>query len=140
MSSIPPSDGSASRRPDDALVQPKTEPAPAPIAVVQPPTALGRYGRFLVLALALAVATIVGQSISYRHYFNPPGGPQERYHSLSEDAAKKIAVISVGGAILGGDGFVKRQIDRVRKDRDVEAVVLRIDSPGGTVTGSDYLY
>ncbi len=41
---------------------------------------------------------------------------------------------------MEGDGFVKRQIDRVRKDAQVKAVVVRIDSPGGTVTGSDYIY
>ena len=34
----------------------------------------------------------------------------------------------------------KRQIDRVREDENVKAIVLRVDSPGGTVTGSDYLY
>jgi len=39
-----------------------------------------------------------------------------------------------------GEGFVKRQIDRVRKDEMVKGVVLRVDSPGGTVTGSHYIY
>ena len=38
------------------------------------------------------------------------------------------------------DGFVKRQIDRVLTDDNVKAVVLRVDSPGGTVSGSDYIY
>ena len=42
--------------------------------------------------------------------------------------------------IIEGDGFVKRQIDRVREDKNVKAIVLRINSPGGTVTGSDYIY
>jgi protease-4 len=41
--------------------------------------------------------------------------------------------------ILDADGFVKQQIDRVRQDDNVVAVVLRVDSPGGTVTASDYL-
>ena len=53
-----------------------------------------------------------------------------------------MAIISVEGVILGGEGFVKRQIDRARRTtrRPVKAVVLRVDSPGGTVTGSDYIY
>ena len=84
--------------------------------------------------------TILGQTASYRSYFSPPGGPQEKYHSLSETADKKIAIIKIEGAILDPEGFVKQQIDRVREDDDVVAVVLRIDSPGGTVTASDYLY
>ena len=52
----------------------------------------------------------------------------------------KIAVITLKGVIMEGESFVKKQIDRVREDTDVVAVVLRIDSPGGTITGSDYLY
>ena len=35
---------------------------------------------------------------------------------------------------------MKRQIDRAAHDPGVKAVVLRVDSPGGTVTGSDDLY
>ena len=46
----------------------------------------------------------------------------------------------IEGAIMHSDGFAKWQIDQVRKDPDVKAVVVRVDSPGGTVTGSDYLY
>ena len=64
----------------------------------------------------------------------------EQYHSLSRHATEKIAVITLEGTILDGDGFVKRQIDHVRDDEMVKAVVLRVNSPGGTVSGSDYLY
>jgi protease-4 len=42
--------------------------------------------------------------------------------------------------IMSGDGFVKQQIDRIRDDESVKAIVVRVDSPGGTVTGSDYIY
>ena len=55
--------------------------------------------------------------------------------------SKKVAIITVKGLILGGDDtFVKRQIDQAGKDEAVKAIVLRIDSPGGTVSGSDYYY
>jgi protease IV len=90
--------------------------------------------------LVIAVITIIGQSASYRSYFSPPDAPTEKYHSLSKDATDKIAIIKIEGAILDADGFVKKQIDRVREDKNVKAVVLRIDSPGGTVTASDFLY
>jgi protease-4 len=108
--------------------------------VLQQPTALGRYGKLLLILLVLAVMVIIGQSASYRSYFSPPDAPQEKYYSLNEESPDKIAIIRVEGAIIDADGFVKKQIDRVREDDAVKAVVLRIDSPGGTVTASDFLY
>jgi protease-4 len=135
MSTVPP----AHPAPGEPL-RPAATPAPTQVFVQAPPTALGQYGKWLVVALVLAVMTILGQAASYQEYFNPPGGPQERYHSLSEGADKKIAIITVAGAIMDQEGFIKQQIDRVRADKDVVAIVLRIDSPGGTVTASDYLH
>ena len=35
---------------------------------------------------------------------------------------------------------VREELDRARKDRSVKALVLRINSPGGSVTASDVLY
>ena len=64
----------------------------------------------------------------------------EQYVQGDKDADDKIAVISIEGVIMEGDGFVKQQIDKIRKDENVKAVVVRVDSPGGTVTGSDYIY
>jgi protease-4 len=66
---------------------------------------------------------------------------REKYFSHKRYARDKIAIISVDGLILEEDeGFVKRQIEQASEDDDVKAVVLRVDSPGGTVTGSDFLY
>lgn len=103
-------------------------------------SAFGRYGKLLLVLLGFAVMTIIGMSAAYESYFSPANGPQEKYHSLSKTATDKIAVIDVSGTIMESDGFVKDQLDLVREDDDVVAVVLRIDSPGGTVTGSDYIY
>ena len=139
MSSLPP-EHSPTPPPPPAGPQQTPPPPPPQIIVQQPPSMFGRYGRFLLLALIFAVMALVGLSSAYESYFSPPGGPQEKYHSLSKEAEKKIAVITVSGTIMEGDGFVKKQIDCVRDDKSVVGVVLRIDSPGGTVTGSDYLY
>ena len=110
------------------------------VIVQQQTTALGRYGKLLLVLLGLAVMMIFGLMSSYHSYFSPPGGPQEKYHSLSETAEDKIAIVSVSGTILDSEGFAKKQLDRVQEDDQVRAVVLRIDSPGGTVTASDYIY
>ena len=113
---------------------------PTQIIVQQPPSMFGRFGKWLVTALVLAVVIIFSLIGSYRSYFGLADLPNERYHSLAKNASKKIAIINVQGLITEGDGFVKKQIDRVKQDPDVVGVVLRVDSPGGTVTGSDYIY
>ncbi|HEX4130431.1 MAG TPA: signal peptide peptidase SppA [Pirellulales bacterium] len=64
---------------------------------------------------------------------------EEKYHSLAKDGTDKIAIISVEGTIIDGEN-VKKQIDHARDDKHVKAVVLRVDSPGGSVTGSDFIY
>lgn len=126
-------------------------PGPAPpaqrIVIEQAWRGLGVGGWLLILFLVLLLAfslitnlgllTMVGamaagQSADDRRV-------EEKFHSLNETGNQKVAIVSVTGAILEGDGFVKAQIDRVRKDESVKAIVLRINSPGGTITGSDYI-
>jgi protease-4 len=65
---------------------------------------------------------------------------QEKFVSHNANASAKVAIITVEGAIMEGDGFVKREIDRAQKDDEVKAVVVRVVSPGGTVSGSDFIY
>jgi protease-4 len=117
-------------------------PTPPPqIIVQQRSTAFGRFGKWLLAALVICVMIIIGLYNSYHSYFSPADMPQEKYHSLSPTATKKIAIIDVSGTIMEGeDSFTMKQIDRVRDDPDVVGVVLRINSPGGTITGSDYIY
>jgi protease-4 len=82
---------------------------------------------------------LIGQYAALSDYFDTTDGISEKYHSGAKFGRDKIAVISVNGVIVSGDGYVRRQIDRVRKDKNVKAVVLRVESPGGTVTGADYI-
>jgi len=132
--------------PDDNLAAPVAAAAAPPtpaqqIIIQQKSSAFGRFGKWLLVALAAAVVIIISLYSSYRSYFSPAEAPRERFHSLSRHAQKKIAIIDVSGAIFDGEGsFAKQQIDRVREDNNVVGVVLRINSPGGTVTGSDYIY
>jgi protease IV len=119
-----------------------SRPAPPTQIVIQErSSAFGRYGKWLALALVMAIVAIISLYGRYQSYFSPADAPQEKYHSLARYAPKKIAIINVEGTIWDvEDGFAKKQIDRVAEDPDVVAVVLRINSPGGTITGSDYLY
>lgn len=53
----------------------------------------------------------------------------------------KIAVIRVEGVLMEGMiDFALKQIEMVAKDDGIKAIVLRIDSPGGTVSASEELF
>jgi protease-4 len=68
--------------------------------------------------------------------------------SVGLDSGKKIALIYGLGAIHTGEGSfqsmgsstVVRWLRKVRKDKSIVAVVLRIDSPGGSVVASDTIW
>ncbi len=109
-----------------------------PIRVIVEPPRPTWFGRIVRWGLVALVALwIIG---TMQSYYTEEDRLTEHWHSLSKTAADKVAVITIAGTIMGDEGFVKDQIDRVRDDDDVKAVVVRIDSPGGTVTGSDYIY
>ncbi|MCK4629761.1 MAG: hypothetical protein KAT56_12210, partial [Sedimentisphaerales bacterium] len=64
----------------------------------------------------------------------------------------KIAIVDVDGLLVnsrhsglfgGGENPVSlfvEKLDRARHDKDVKAVVLRLNTPGGTVAASDAMY
>jgi protease-4 len=65
----------------------------------------------------------------------------ERYHSGQKEAGDKIAVIFVDGPIVEGlMSYPRKQIDSAAADNTVKAVVVRINSPGGSITASDDLH
>jgi len=60
-------------------------------------------------------------------------------------ATGSIAMTSGGNGLLGGrGGIIEKDIDRtlrqLEKDDDVKAVVIRIDSPGGSALASDLIW
>ena len=65
----------------------------------------------------------------------------ERFVSGSESANDKVAIVRMDGPIIEGFlGFVDHQLKDAAQDDDVKAVVLAINSPGGSVTASDQLW
>jgi protease-4 len=66
---------------------------------------------------------------------------QETRYSGKTTAHRKVAIVSLDGVILEGMlRFVHREIDQAARDKDVKAVVFRINSPGGSITASDDLH
>lgn len=63
-------------------------------------------------------------------------------------ASDKIAIIYAQGEILSGEGDVgyigeksmRRSLQEARKDKNVKAIVLRVDSPGGSALTSDLIW
>jgi protease-4 len=53
----------------------------------------------------------------------------------------KIAMISIQGAIYGDvANDVYRQLKIIRKDKRIKGVIVRVNSPGGTISASDQIY
>ncbi|NBW87408.1 MAG: S49 family peptidase, partial [Planctomycetia bacterium] len=115
----------------------------------QPPTRVileqgglwGRWGTRLAWIVAgFSFLSAVASAGAFSQYFQRDSRVLEKYHSLAKLATDKVAIVTVAGAIMGGDGFVRAQLDQIEEDPHVKAVVLRVDSPGGTVSGSDELH
>ncbi|MBF4472141.1 signal peptide peptidase SppA [Flavobacterium sp. HJJ] len=68
--------------------------------------------------------------------------------SILSDTDNQIAVIYAQGEIQGGEGDVdvigegsmRRSFQEARKNKDIKAVVLRVDSPGGSALTSDLIW
>ncbi len=97
-----------------------------------------------VLALALMQAACVTINL-------PPGPGTLEEHKVSGTGKDKILLMDISGVISSDnkDGFyttpgmlatVKEELERAGKDDRIKAIVIRINSPGGTVTASDIIY
>jgi protease IV len=68
--------------------------------------------------------------------------------SIDTDTKNKIAIIYAQGEIKSGEGDVntigegsmRRSLIQARKDKNIKAIVLRIDSPGGNALTSDLIW
>jgi protease IV len=92
------------------------------------------------LGFVVAGFVCIVMLVAHEDYFDTTNGIEEKFVSGDKGAEDKIAIITVSGTILEGEGYAKHQIDKVRGDKHVKAIVLRVDSPGGTVSGSDYIF
>lgn len=115
---------------------------PSPTRVILEQGGLwGRWGtRLAWLVAGMSFLSAVASAGAFSQYFQRDSRVLEKYHSLAKAASDKVAILTISGAIMGGDGFARAQIDQIEEDPHVKAVVLRVDSPGGTVSGSDELH
>jgi protease-4 len=120
---------------------------PAPVYVpVAPPSSGGGVLRALLVTAALLLlfggALVVallwmGGSIMT----STDSWIEENYHSGNKSATHKIAIVSVEDVIMDLTArHVLRQLKAAHEDDDVKAVVLKVDSPGGTINASDQIH
>src|SRR6185437_6584976 len=65
----------------------------------------------------------------------------EKHYSGERSADSKVAIVRVAGVLMEGQtAFALHEIERAAKDKNVKAVVVRIDSPGGTISASEDLH
>jgi protease-4 len=85
----------------------------------------------LILVLLLALFTGVGKTEDRL---------RERFEAGTRTAQDKVAVVRIEGVLLEGlIGYYLKQIETAAADDHVKAVVVRINSPGGSVTASEEL-
>ncbi len=122
-----------------------TAPTPTPSPAPQPRRRGCLFG-FVVGVLFLSVLLNLCTLLIYFGAIDNPLEPNphtlvERFYLGDADAKDKIAVVRVSGVLTeAGIQFPIRQLEAAARDRWVKAVVLRVDSPGGTVTASEELY
>lgn len=119
--------------------------APTPPAS-EPRPRRGCFLPLILVALFLSLLLNLGAVLVYTDVVeNPlessPNSLGEHFYLGDPDAKDKVAVVRVTGVITdGGIQPALRQLEAAARDKRVKAVVLRIDSPGGTVTASEELY
>jgi protease-4 len=118
---------------------------PPPMFMAPPPAPRERsFARAIFMTLA---TTIFGLSLAANVYLLlfsglMAGGASARQSTIVDgDPTERVAVIPVNGVIMteAAEQF-SRFIKMAEKDNHVKAVVLEIDSPGGTVTASDEIH
>jgi protease-4 len=84
----------------------------------------------LVLAYALWPSTTEDEpQVTETHLYGP------------KRASDKVAVIRAEGPLVEGvDRYILREIQTAARDKHVKAVVIRIDSPGGTIAASEDIH
>ena len=107
--------------------------------------------KILIAALLILLVLVTGCQTPKIRLFPSQADPLQEYTLEGKDD-EKILVIQIRGVISDAprEGFVRTrpsvvqevvsQLRLAEKDENIKAVILKINSPGGSVTASDILY
>jgi len=82
-----------------------------------------------VLTVLIAIAAVVGVAVVARRSDG----------SLAQPLTPQISRVTIQG-IIRGDHERTEALDNLARSRNTRAVIVHIDSPGGTTTGSEELH
>jgi protease-4 len=118
-------------------------PPMMPSPMFMPPPKRGGGGLAIALTLiglTLFVGVVIVGLVLFIAAGSSADGPQ-RKTVQSGSASQTVAVIPVTGVIINEtEQRFRRDLDLIRNDSNVKALVVTISSPGGTVTDSDQMY
>ena len=123
-------------------------PPQAPIYIQPAPAGRSWLGCFFAISFLLNIAAVclflvlcVAAYLAASANTESAVHLSEKFVSGSKTATDKIAIIHVDGIIMEGLlTHAHNQIEQAAKDDSVKAIVLRVNSPGGSITASDDLY
>lgn len=118
-------------------------PPMQPLPPMYPPPPKGSFARGILMTVA---TSIFGLSIALNVYLliftGVLSGDEFRQNVLvSGDPSQKVAVVPILGLMddQASQRFAKT-LRRLSSDRNVKALVLELDTPGGTITAADEIY
>lgn len=114
-----------------------------------PPRRSSVFGRLIVFLVVLGLIASLslnvllgGAALVGFGTYDSDTRVREEFFSHQRNAKDKVAILAIEGVILSGEGFFKNQVEHALqdvKDGHLKALVVRVNSPGGTINGSDYM-
>ena len=107
--------------------------------------------RFYIIAVLLSIILIAGCAAQKVNLFNTVPAPLKEF-TLEGTGSDKVLLISITGLISDSPKKdllstspsvveeVVAQINKAKRDKQIKAVLFKVNSPGGTITASDILY
>jgi protease-4 len=126
--------------PSPGMVPPGMMPMPFPYP---PPPRRGGMGRaiFVALLLMLLLGSVLLNLVLVAGSLGGGSAGIQQQTLQGGGGTDKVAIVPIRGIIdTGASMQFDRFMDMAQADKAVKAVVIEIDSPGGTVTASDEIY
>jgi protease-4 len=126
--------------PLSTLVSSSTAAPPPPVVHVSTAAPKSSFKVILGVGFAMLSVFMVGFYLGFFAAKSDPSPIIEQVYRQGDDR-QSIVIVPVRGMITDGMvPFIRQSVDRIIKDPTVGAVIIRVDSGGGTVAASDRIH